>query len=159
MNGWHALLQNDDYLGVKKQIKSGGDLGERNEQGESVLAEALRLRCSNELLALLIENGADLYARDGEGVSVFEEAITYNNTYVVTRIIEAGIDVNETARTSGFTPLMAAVCYNRPEIVTLLLEHGANASRKDSKGLDSFDYARKTHRKKMLEILQNHQTN
>lgn len=155
MNDWQTLLQNDDYLGTKKQIKNGGDLSARNEQGESPLMIALRLRCSDELLTLLMESGAGLFDEDNDGVSVFDAAITYNNPMVVDRIISTGIDVNATHRASGFTPLMAAVCYNRSDIVSMLLRSGADASKKDVQGLDSFDYARKTHRKKMLELLEN----
>jgi len=153
MSNWSALLQSDDYLGVKKYLKNGADVNEKNETGESVIAQALHLRCSNELLDLLVEAGADIFDADNEGVSVFDVAITYNNPQMVKRIIDAGIDVNETRRNSGFTPLMAAVCYNRKEIVTMLLDHGADKTRRDRQGLTGADYARKTHRKQMLELL------
>jgi len=153
MSSWTALLQSDDYLGVKKSLKNGADVNEKNESGESVIAQAIRLRCGNELIELLVEAGADLFDTDNEGVSVFDEAITYNNPEMVRRIIDAGVDVNETHRSSGFTPLMAAVCYNRKSIVTLLLDHGADKSQRDRRGLSSADYARKTHRKQMLELL------
>lgn len=153
MNEWMVLLQNDDYLGVKKHLKSGADVNSRNEQGESVLAIALRLHCDDELLSLLIEEGADLFDTDHEGVSIFDVAITYNNLMMVQTILDIGIDVNQTSRQSGFNALMAAVCYNRKEIVKMLLEHGADKTLTDAKGLDCRDYARKTHRKKMLELL------
>lgn len=153
MSKWSELLQSDDYLGVKKYLKNGADVNEKNDTGESVIAQAIRQRCSNELIALLVDAGADLFDTDNEGVSVFDEAITYNNPDMVKRIIDAGVDVNETRRSSGFTPLMAAVCYNRKSIVTLLLENGADKSQRDRLGLNSADYARKTHRKQMLELL------
>jgi uncharacterized protein len=153
MSNWTALLQSDDYLGVKKQIRNGADLNAKGEGGEPLLSQALRLRCSEELIALLVESGADLLEADDEGVSVFETAVTYDNIAVVKRIIDAGIDVNETRRSSGFTPLMAAICYNRQAIAALLLEHGADGTRRDGRGLNAADYARKTHRKQMLELL------
>jgi uncharacterized protein len=153
MSNWAALLQSDDYLGVKKYLKNGADVNEKNETGEGVISQALRLRCSDELLELLVTAGADLRETDNEGVSVFDAAITYNNPLMVKRLIDAGVDVNETRRLSGFTPLMAAVCYNRKEIASLLLEHGADKTLTDNRGLNSADYARKTHRKQMLELL------
>lgn len=153
MASWTTLLSNDNYLGVKKQIKNGADINEANEQGETVLMQALHARCGDELLELLVQSGADLFATDHEGVSVFEAAITYNNQTMVERIIKEGIDTNATERASGFTPLMAAICYNRPAIAKLLLEHGANPMQTDRLGLTCADYARKTHRKKMLELL------
>ena len=153
MSNWSTFLQSDDYLGAKKYLKSGADVNEKSEHGESVLSHALRLRCSEELLVLLVEAGADLFDTDEEGVSVFDAAITYNNPAMVKRIIDAGVDVNETRRASGFTPLMAAVCYNRSAIVELLLAKGADKNRRDKLGLTGADYARKTHRKQMLELL------
>lgn len=153
MSNWSTLLQSDDYLGIKKYLKNGADVNEKSEHGESVIAQALRLRCNEEVLDLLVESGADLFDADEEGVSVFDVAITYNNPDMVKRIIDAGVDVNETRRNSGFTPLMAAVCYNRSAIVELLLKHGADTALRDKLGLTGADYARKTHRKKMLELL------
>lgn len=153
MSSWPALLQSDDYLGVKKHLKAGADVNEKSEHGESVLAQALRLRCDEAILELLVEAGADLFDADEEGVSVFDAAITYNNPEMVRRIIDAGVNVNETRRASGFTPLMAAVCYNRRDIVELLLRHGADRTLRDRLGLTGADYARKTHRKKMLALL------
>lgn len=153
MSQWSTLLQSDDYLGIKQYLKRGADVNEKSEQGESVLSQALRLRCDDAILELLVEAGADLFDADDEGVSVFDVAITYNNIKMVRRIIEAGVDVNETRRLSGFTPLMAAVCYNRGDIVALLLENGADKTCKDNLGLSGADYARKTHRKKMLSLL------
>ena len=153
MSSWSALLQSDDYLGVKKYLKTGADVNEKSEHGESVVAQALHLRCDEAILELLVEAGADLFDADNEGVSVFDVAITYNNFKMVRRIIDAGVDVNENRRGSGFTPLMAAVCYKRGDIVALLLENGADKTLKDKLGLTGADYARKTHRKKMLSML------
>lgn len=154
MTEWTTLLQHDDYLGIKKHLKTGGDLKQRTESGESVLAMALRLRCSDEVLELLCEFGASLYDFDDEGVSVFDNAITYNSVMMVKKILDNGIDVNATRRGSGFTPLMAAVCYNRRAIVEMLLGAGADPRGTDNKGLDSLDYARRTHRKSMIPLLE-----
>lgn len=154
MSHWSTLLHSNDYLGLKKHLKNGADVNEKGEQGESVLSQAIRLRCDEELLELLVDAGADLFDVDEEGVSVFDVAVTYNNPMMVKRIIDAGIDVNETRRNSGFTPLMAAVCYNRREIVELLLDNGADKSLRDRLGLTGADYAKKTHRKQMLKLLE-----
>lgn len=153
MGNWSTLLQSNDYLGLKKHIKNGADVNEKGEHGESVLSHAIRLRCNEEIMELLVESGADLFDVDDEGVSVFDAAITYNSPLMVRRIIAAGVDVNETRRNSGFTPLMAAVCYNRREIVEMLLKSGADKTLRDRLGLTGADYAKKTHRKQMLKLL------
>jgi len=153
MNKWLELLKNNDYLGIKKYIKSGGDLSETNEAGESVLACALRAQCDMETLMLLIENGADIFDFDDEGVSVFDMAVTYDNKEMINYLIEQGKDVNHTTRKSGFTALMAAACYGRVEIAQILLENGANVEAKDIKGFTALDFARKMNKKSILSIL------
>ena len=79
MHTWLEILKKNDYIGAKKHIKSGADLQEVNDTGESVLACAIRARCDTDLLMLLIENGADIFDFDDEGVSIFDMAITYVN--------------------------------------------------------------------------------
>ena len=153
MNKWLELLKNDDYLGIKKYIRSGGDLSETNEAGESVLACALRAQCDMETLMLLIENGADIFDFDDEGVSVFDMAVTYDNKEMILYLIEQGKDVNQTTRKSGFTALMAAACYGRVEIAQILLENGANVEAKDIKGFTALDFARKMNKKSILSLL------
>ena len=152
MDKWLELLKNNDYLGIKKYIKSGADLQESNEAGESVLACALRARCDEDVLMLLIESGADIFDFDDEGVSIFDMAITYDNLWMVEYLLDKGLDVNQTNRKSGFTALMAAACYGRVEIAKLLLEKGASQTAKDVKGFSAIDFARKMNKKSVLEL-------
>ena len=154
MNKWLELLKNDDYLGIKKYIKSGGDLSETNEAGESVLACALRAGCDIETLMLLIESGADIFDFDDEGVSIFDMAVTYDNQEMLLYLIEQGKNVNETTRRSGFTALMAAACYGRVEIAQILLDNGADTNAKDSKGFTAVDFARKMNKKSILSLFE-----
>lgn len=153
MNQWIDFLKSNDYLNIKKMIKNGADVNDENENGESVLAFAIRGHCDIDLLMLLIENGADVEDFDNEGVSIFDMAITYNNIEMVKYILEQGHDVNKTMRRSGFTSLMAAACYGRAEIAKILLENGADQNAKDSKGFTATDFARKMNKKSVLEVL------
>ncbi len=152
MNKWLELLKNDDYIGIKKYLQSGGNINETNEVGEGVLACAMRARCDDETLMLLIENGADIFDFDDEGVSVLDIAITYDYQDIVRYLVEQGYDVNKTTRKSGFTPLMAAACYGRLEIARYLLEQGASKDVRDLKGFSAVDFARKTNKKSLLKL-------
>lgn len=154
MNKWLELLNKQDYVGIKKYIKSGADMHDTNESGESVLACALRARCEDEILTLLIESGADAFDFDDEGVSVFDMAITYDNIFMVNHLIENGLDINSTNRRSGFTALMAAACYGRVEIAKVLLSYGVNQTAQDSKGFTAADLARKMNKKSVLALLE-----
>ncbi|WP_031348151.1 ankyrin repeat domain-containing protein [Sulfurimonas hongkongensis] len=153
MHNWIKILKNNDFIGAKKYIKSGADVNDANDTGESVLACAIRNRCDMDLLMLLIQNGADIYDFDDEGVSIFDMSVSYDNIDIVNFLLEQGIDVNSTNRKSRFTPLMAAVSYGRIEIVKLLLKHGADKEAVDAKGFSCIDFARKMNKKSMLVIL------
>jgi len=153
MDKWLELFKNDDFIGVKKYIKSGADINDTNENGENVLACAVKARCDIDLIMFLIQNGADIFDFDNEGVSVFDMAITYNNIEIVDYIIEQGIDVNFTNRKSKFTPLMTATCYGRVEITKKLLKLGADLKMVDSKGFSAVDFARKMNKKSILKLL------
>jgi len=154
MNKWIEILKKNDYITAKLYIKNGAELNQENENGESVLASALRYSCDDDLLNLLIDNGADIFDFDNEGVSIFDMAITYNNISMVKFIIAKGIDVNVTQRRSGFTPLMCAACYGRTGVTKILLDNGADKYAKESKGFNATDFARKMNKKSVLELLE-----
>lgn len=153
MNTWIEHLKNNDYAKIQELVKKGEDLNAANDSGETVLMYAIRSHCDFNLLMLLVESGADAFAVDYEGVSVFDMAITYNNLSMVAYFLEKGIDVNETQRRSGFTPLMCASCYGRNEIVKLLLQNGVDKDALDAKGLSATDFARKMNKKSILKML------
>ncbi|HEX5623447.1 MAG TPA: ankyrin repeat domain-containing protein [Sulfuricurvum sp.] len=154
MEKWIELLKANNFLGIKQHIKSGGNVNDVEENGESVLCFALRYHCDQDILDLLIDSGADIYHTDHEGVSVFDVAVTYNNLPLIQRLIAGGFDVNVPTRRSGFTPLMGAVCYGRVEVIKTLLEMGVDVSARDGQGLSAIDFARKMHKKSILELLQ-----
>ena len=154
MNEWIKLLQENDYLGVKKYLKEGANVNESNDTEESVLACALRYRCDYEIIDILVESGADLNDFNEDGVSILDYAIMYNRIDLVKKVLEEGFDVNKTYRPSRFTPLMGAVCYGRGEIARMLLKMGANKEARDTKGLTALDFAKKTHKKSMIKLLE-----
>ncbi|MDX9814631.1 MAG: ankyrin repeat domain-containing protein [Sulfurimonas sp.] len=154
MNRWLELLKNNDYIGVKKYILDGGDVNDSSDNGESVLAYALRYKCDKELIDLLVESGADVFDFDEHGVSIFEMAITYDYLEFIKELVAKGVDVNATKRKSRFTPLMCAVCYGRVDVAKYLIECGADIKAIDQKGISVVDFARKLNKKSMLEMLE-----
>lgn len=154
MEQWIKLLKENNYLGVKQYLKNSGNPNDEEENGESVLCFALRYHCENDLLDLLIEHGADMDHCDHEGVSVFDVAVTYNNIFLIEKLIKNGFDVNQPTRKSGFTPLMGAVCYGRVEVIKMLLDLGVDVRARDGHGLSALDFARKMHKKSILALLE-----
>jgi ankyrin repeat protein len=158
MTQWNSLLEKQDYLSIKKYIKSGGNTNENSdESGESVLAMALRKRCSYDIIELLVQNEANVHSVDHEGVSVFDNAITYNHQEFVEWLVNNGTDVNNCQRKSNFTPLMAAVCYGRRAMVELFIKKGADINTMDTKGFTPKEFARRMNKKSILKILEEYE--
>jgi len=153
MHTWIEILKNDNLDLALKYIQDGADTNEANETGESVLAYALRYKCSSDLIQLLIESDADIFNFDEEGVSIFDMAVTYNNIEMVKYLINQGLDINKTNRRSGFTSLMAAACYGRTEIAAFLIQNGADKNIVDTRGFSATDFARKMNKKSILKLL------
>lgn len=154
MTKWISLLQDNNYLEIKQYVKNGADVNELNDEtNESVLAAALRLRCEEDTIELLVELGANIRATDKEGVSILDNAITYNHQKFALWLLDNGIDVNECTRKSGFTPLMGAVCYSRIELVKEFLARGADTTATDMKGYDVKEFARRMNKKAIMKLL------
>jgi ankyrin repeat protein len=151
---------NDDYLAIKQAIKKGLDLeqiieNELNENEESLLFFALHHKCSFDTIKLLVESGIDIEKTDSQGVSFLDEAIVTGDLELVRYLVdEKGMDVNQTKRKSGFTPLMQAASYGYTDIVDFLLEKGADIHARDSSNLNVIEYTKKLQRKNMQKHLE-----
>jgi ankyrin repeat protein len=64
------------------------------------------------------------------------------------------MNVNETHRKSGITPIILTACFNNIHIAELLIQHGADINSRDRGGMTVKDYAKKLGQKKMLEFLE-----
>lgn len=153
MDTWIQLFESNDLIGIKQYIKNGADVNASSEHDESVLALALKMHCDEEIIDLLVASGADTDDFDEEGVSIFDYTITYNHPALFQKLIDSGIDVNQTRRKSRFTPLMAAVCYSRLDMAKTLLAKGADTQAQDHKGFKAIDFARKMRKRIMFELL------
>ena len=151
---------NDDYLAIKQAIKKGLDLeqiieNELNENEESLLFFALHHKCSFDTIKLLVESGIDIEKTDSQGVSFLDEAIVTGSLELVRYLVEEKeMDVNQTERKSGFTPLMQAACYGYTDIVDFLLEKGADIHARDASNLNVIEYTKKLQRKNMQKHLE-----
>ena len=156
MEKWLRSIKENDYLKIKALIKEYADELNScfNDHGESILALAIRYRCDDEILELLVKSGADIYRVDDEGVGILDFAATHNNFFMVKYLVEQGFDVNKTKRKSGFTPLMCAICYDNPQMATLLLDLGADINGVDSKGFSAYMFANKMKKKNMIKLLE-----
>lgn len=157
------VIENDSIVGLKKLIKEGIDLNQPIDAGLEYGLEdpdymptlffAIRKYASIEFIEVLLESGLELTQIDEDGLSAIDVAIKFKRSDVIQYCINKGIDINETHRPSGITPIVLAACFNNTEIVQLLLDNGAEINAQDSNGMSTKDYAKKLGQKKMLAFL------
>jgi len=164
MNKLIEAIENDNLVAIKKLCKSdidlttpidmGAEYGLEDPDETTILFYTIRKHGSIEALEILLENGVDIREIDPDGLSAIDVAIKFKREDVIELCIKKGIDINETHRQSGITPIILAACFNNTKIVELLLSHGADINSKDSGGMSTKDYAKKLGQKKMLAFLE-----
>ncbi len=152
------LLKEHTY-DLNKDIAIGTEY-ELDEYDEiPLLFYLIQKHASLEMIKLLVEHGMNLHKTTKEGVGAIDIAIKYHRLDVLKYCKEQGIDIINSQRKSGLTPLMLATCFNDIEIMQYLLKNGANIEQRDSFGMNALDYAKKMRQKSAMEFLQKYQEN
>jgi len=156
-------IENDSIVKVRALCKAGADLsapidagleyGLEDPDNMPVLFYAIRKYASIELLEVLLEYGCDMREIDEDGLSSIDIAIKFKREDIVKFCVNKGMDVNETHRPSGITPIVLASCFNNTSMVDLLIGYGAELNSKDNNGMSAKDYAKKLGQKKMVTFL------
>ncbi len=156
-------IENDSIVKVKALCEAGADLtmpidagleyGLEDPDNMPVLFYAIRKYASLELIEVLIGYGCDIKEIDDDGLSAIDIAIKFKREDVVTFCVEKGLNVNDTHRPSGITPIVLASCFNNTSMVELLIGYGAEVNAQDKQGMSAKDYAKKLGQKKMVAFL------
>ena len=157
-------IENDNIVALKKLCKSGIDLTQPIDAGlEYGLEEpdyvptlfyAIRKHASIEFIETLLENGLELTQVDDDGLSAIDIAIKFKREDVIDFCVKNGMNVNDTSRPSGITPIMLAACFNNTDIVQKLIDYGADINAQDNNGMSAKDYAKKLGQKRMVTFLE-----
>ncbi len=120
-------------------LEAETDVNEATSHGTTPLMFAVGSTPNPEALAvvaLLLEAGADPHARDKDGLTAFLRAAALNgNPDVLSALLRAGSDINETKDSMGWTALMRAARFNpNPEMVKRLLEEDAEVDGANAEG-------------------------
>jgi len=156
-------IENDNLVKIRSLLEGGLDLSEPVIIGEeygldepdeiSILFYAIRNYATIEAIELLLKYGVDINQSDENGITALDIAIKYKRHDIIKLSIDRGIDINDSRRKSGITPIMLASCFSSIETIELLLEYGADINAKDNHGMTPKDYARKLGQKKVQEYL------
>ena len=128
-----SIAQKDPYF-FERLLAAGADPNRNGRAGNTPLIIATY--CNKpEIVDKLLSQGARVGDVNDAGYSAlfFAVGIEWIRPDLVMRLVEAGGDVNRTAR-DGLTPLKAACQAGHPDMVVYLYEKGANASFPDSSG-------------------------
>ncbi|MDB6025664.1 MAG: uncharacterized protein JWM68_1887 [Verrucomicrobiales bacterium] len=134
-------LQERDAIKIAKAIKEGADPNSVDDEGRSLLSQAVGAD-SLEMVKALVENGADVNVGMPNGSTPLHVAIAMKRYEIATFLLEKKADVNKPLF-DGVTPLMTAAEAGDVHGVEILMAHGANKHAQDGKGVSAHDYAGK----------------
>ncbi len=156
-------IERDNLVKMKALLEGGVNLKQMVIIGEEydieehdeipLLFYAIRNYASMEAIELLLVYGVDIKDCDETGISSLDTAIKFKRYDIIQLCIDKGIDINDSKRKSGITPIMLASCFSDTKIIEILLKNGANINAKDNHGMSPKDYSRKLGQKKMQSFL------
>jgi ankyrin repeat protein len=159
-------IENDSIVVLKKLCKNGIDLSQPIDAGLEygledpdympVLFFSIRKHASLEFIEILLENGLELNQIDADGLSAIDIAIKFQREDIIDFCVQNGMNINDTSRPSGITPIILAACFNNTKIVEQLINYGAEINAQDNNGMSAKDYAKKLGQKKMVIFLHEH---
>lgn len=146
---------------IELLVKNGADLealaGISSVSGEKYKNTPLHFAARKgnfEAVEILIENGANINAKDFRGFTpLFYSA--YNAKFkVVEFLLSKGADVNAKSKKKRFpTPIYKGIGSRDMKTVQLLVEFGADLKITNKNGLNPYEFAIRTRRKKIAEYL------
>jgi ankyrin repeat protein len=125
------------------------DVNALNEAGESPLMMAA-LKGDLTAAQLLLDRGAKV---NQPGWSPLHYAATGPEPKIVQLLIERGAEI-DAASPNDTTPLMMAAQYGSADSANLLLARGADAGRRNQKGLRAVDFAKISSREALVKRLE-----
>ena len=136
---------------VRAFIKAGADVKCRDQNGNTPLAQSLRLNNETSILKTLIETGSDIDEKDNDGDTALIKAVKNGNMEALKLFLEKGAKV-DVLNKEGMNALMIAKLKDEKErerdfgfkgrfengksreMVRLLIEKGAKVELKDKEG-------------------------
>jgi len=109
---------------------------------------------SMEAIKMLIDAGMDINYHDRDGVGAVDIAVKYKRLNIIKLCEENGINILNTRRKSGMTPLMLSASFGDIELFKFFLSKGANINKFDKNGMKAIDYATILGHKKVVELIE-----
>jgi len=146
-----SVIRND-IKAVKKLLRHGADIDEKDERGYTALMLATEEQ-QMEMINLLLDNGADLGKTDRYGYNLLMQAAQKGDSHmdVARLLLRRGADIDE--QCSAVTALMLAAGNGHQEMTRLLVDNGAALDKKNMLGITALGYARNLRHPETAQIL------
>ena len=135
-------VKKGDLDNVKKTIKKGEDINQRDSNGLAALHIAA-LENKNEIAETLLKAGANPNIFDKFMKSTpMHKAAYMGHAKVLETLIKYHADINAQGPYNGYTPLHDAIWHNHKEAVKVLLDNGAKLNLKTHNGKTPLELAK-----------------
>jgi len=161
---WIRKVTERDYVNsqinldaVKKQLESGLDVNWIDENGRTLLHNAVMIG-NIDLVKLLVENGANFDTElprqnpKHQGLTPIVYAVINNKKNIVSYLLEKGVDVDRKLN-SETTILHHASAHNHIDLVKFIISKKADLNSQDEIGLRPLHYASNMGNTKIVKIL------
>jgi ankyrin repeat protein len=138
-----------NFAEVKNYINKGANSNFKNQDGRSVLVEAVRSN-NVDIVKFLLKNGArDKVSKNSTALLLATERKYID---VVKALLKYKATLNQ-ANKHGYTPIMLATKKNSLPLVKLFIQHKSDVLKKNVSGKNVFDIALNLNRKDIVEYL------
>lgn len=148
---FNAIMMHDNDL-LKGWIRAGGDINITNENGNTLLMNAIHYE-NDEIARFLLSSKADVNKKgDGGWEAIHWVASMFNRNHLIDLLLQHGASMRSLTDVLE-TSLHVAVSYNNSESVYTLLDAKASLNVVDSRGLTPLDISQKICTKLINDML------
>lgn len=141
------------YSIVENMLKSGADVNEETQDGQTPLLRAAVYSDDSKILKLLLEYGAKVNIRDDIGRTPLMAAVIGNKIDNVKLLLDYGANVNSFILETKETPIILGCMWADKKVVELLVEHNANINAQNTNGYNALMVAIECGKYDIVEFL------
>jgi len=158
-------IRRDNLVAMSRILEQGSIdihsdviIGEEYELEEHdeipLLHYAIQHDASLDAVEMLLSHGIDITELNSDGLGVLDIAIKHKRLDIIHLCEANGVDLVQSRRKSGLTPLMLASSFGDLDMVKFLLSKGAHLDTTDRYGMSAIAYAKRMGHKRVLEFLE-----